>query len=76
MIAAYLELLQLLFASAACAESAICGSYLYRGQHIALDVARGLHALHLKGIIHFDLKSPNVLISTDYTAKVCLHLGC
>ncbi len=33
-----------------------------RGHKIALDIARGLFYLHDKGIVHFDLKSPNILL--------------
>lgn len=31
----------------------LCG--FNRGQYIAYDVAKGLHSLHLRNIIHFDL---------------------
>ncbi|KAK9834180.1 hypothetical protein WJX81_006227 [Elliptochloris bilobata] len=39
---------------------------------IALDVARGLHYLHSRSpkVVHFDLKSPNILLARDYTAKL------
>jgi serine/threonine protein kinase len=30
------------------------------GRRIAVDVARGLHYLHNRRIVHLDLKSPNV----------------
>jgi serine/threonine protein kinase len=30
---------------------------------IALDVARGLVFLHSRRIVHFDLKSPNILLT-------------
>ena len=40
------------------------------GRRIALDIARGLHFLHSKKIVHFDLKSANVLLSRDFTAKI------
>lgn len=40
------------------------------GRRIALDIARGLHFLHSKKIVHFDLKSANVLLSRDCTAKI------
>lgn len=32
------------------------------GVHVACDILRALHALHHRGIIHFDVKSPNVLL--------------
>lgn len=35
-----------------------------------MDIARGLHHLHAKRIIHFDLKSANVLLTRDGTAKI------
>ncbi|KAK9800750.1 hypothetical protein WJX73_006039 [Symbiochloris irregularis] len=41
-----------------------------RGQYIALDVARGIHALHIRNIVHFDIKSPNILLTKGYDAKV------
>ncbi|PRW39362.1 serine threonine- kinase [Chlorella sorokiniana] len=41
-----------------------------RGKKIALDVARGLTYLHAKRIVHFDVKSPNVLLARDGTAKI------
>ena len=28
-----------------------------RGKHIALDIARGVHAMHIRSIVHSDLKS-------------------
>jgi serine/threonine protein kinase len=37
---------------------------------IAQDVAQGMKHLHEKAIIHRDLKSQNIWISVDYTAKV------
>ena len=39
-------------------------------RRIALDVARGLHFLHSKKIVHFDLKSANILLARDFTAKI------
>ena len=41
-----------------------------RGRRIALDVARGLHYLHANNVIHFDLKSANILLARDDTAKL------
>ena len=38
---------------------------------IALDTASGLRYLHRKNIVHCDVKSRNVLLSADYTAKLC-----
>ena len=38
---------------------------------IALDVAKAVAYLHSRGIIHRDLKSENILISSDFSAKVC-----
>ncbi|KAK9812044.1 hypothetical protein WJX73_000926 [Symbiochloris irregularis] len=41
-----------------------------RGQGIALDIARGLFSLHSQRIVHFDVKSPNVLLTREYLAKI------
>ena len=37
----------------------------------ALEVAQGMEHLHNHDIIHRDLKSANILLSTEMTAKVC-----
>eukprot|EP00884_Botryococcus_braunii_P016058 jgi/Botrbrau1/3135/Bobra.0070s0107.2 len=39
-------------------------------RRIALDIARGLHFLHSRKIVHFDLKSANILLARDWTAKL------
>ena len=41
-----------------------------RGRKIAIDVAKGLCFLHARRIVHFDLKSPNILLARDGTAKI------
>ncbi|KAL4437441.1 hypothetical protein ABPG75_004580 [Micractinium tetrahymenae] len=41
-----------------------------RGKKIALDVGRGLVFLHSKRVVHLDIKSPNVLLARDGTAKI------
>ncbi|KAK9806572.1 hypothetical protein WJX73_003484 [Symbiochloris irregularis] len=42
------------------------------GHKVALDIARGLHFLHsrTRPIVHFDLKSHNILLASDGTAKI------
>ena len=39
-------------------------------RRVALDVARGLAYLHSRGIVHLDVKSLNVLLAHDLTAKL------
>lgn len=41
-----------------------------RGQRVALDIARGLCYLHARSVAHLDLKSPNILLAADGTAKI------
>ncbi|KAI3432258.1 hypothetical protein D9Q98_003819 [Chlorella vulgaris] len=45
-------------------------SWYRHGLDIALDVAQALHFLHSRNIIHFDCKSPNILLSTTNSAKL------
>ncbi|GAB4822994.1 hypothetical protein N2152v2_010040 [Parachlorella kessleri] len=40
------------------------------GKQVALNIARGLHYLHSMNATHFDLKSGNVLLTLERTAKV------
>lgn len=41
-----------------------------RGKTVALDIATAIHFLHSSNYTHFDLKSRNVLLSRDLTAKL------
>uniref|UniRef100_A0A1D2A5N4 Protein kinase domain-containing protein n=2 Tax=Auxenochlorella protothecoides TaxID=3075 RepID=A0A1D2A5N4_AUXPR len=45
-------------------------TWFRRGRKIALDVAKALVFLHSRRIVHFDLKSPNILLARDGTAKI------
>ncbi|XP_076949420.1 serine/threonine-protein kinase CTR1-like [Bidens hawaiensis] len=44
-----------------------------RRMHMALDVAKGINYLHCLSppIVHWDLKSPNLLVDKNWTVKVC-----
>ncbi|XP_076890342.1 serine/threonine-protein kinase CTR1-like [Bidens hawaiensis] len=44
-----------------------------RRLHMALDVAKGINYLHCLSppIVHWDLKSPNLLVDKNWTVKVC-----
>ena len=46
-----------------------------RGPAIALGVAQGLHFLHGRGIVHFDIKSPNILLSKDGSVAKIADVG-
>lgn len=43
---------------------------LCRGWQVALHIARGLHHMHSRKVMHLDLKSANILLARDGTAKV------
>lgn len=45
-------------------------SWYRHGHDIAIDIAQALHFLHSRSIIHFDCKSPNILLSADNKAKL------
>ncbi|KAK9807274.1 hypothetical protein WJX73_006439 [Symbiochloris irregularis] len=56
----------------ALANDRVCGDLLWyqRGKSIALQVARGLYYLHSNGIVHLDIKSPNILLTETWKAKI------
>ena len=41
-----------------------------RAVNIALDICRGLTAVHAQNIIHRDIKPQNILLTSDGTAKL------
>ena len=41
-----------------------------RGQQVALDVVRGVVHMHARKVVHLDLKSANILLARDGTAKI------
>eukprot|EP00884_Botryococcus_braunii_P005883 jgi/Botrbrau1/15296/Bobra.0371s0005.2 len=41
-----------------------------RGRRVAINIAQGLVLLHSKRILHLDLKSANVLLKADFSAKI------
>lgn len=43
---------------------------LKRGLKIVWDICRGMHAAHQVGVVHRDLKPPNILINDDGLVKV------
>ena len=48
----------------------------FRGKDAIKCIAAGIAAMHEKGVIHLDLKSPNCLISGDWGVKIAdLGLG-
>ena len=47
-----------------------------RGRRALSDICNGLYMLHTNKICHLDMKTPNVLISEDFTCKISdLGLG-
>ncbi|KAK9812471.1 hypothetical protein WJX73_002627 [Symbiochloris irregularis] len=41
-----------------------------RGEQVALDILHGLHYLHSNNVVHLDMKSANILLAHDKTAKI------
>ncbi|KAK9792460.1 hypothetical protein WJX73_004921 [Symbiochloris irregularis] len=41
-----------------------------KGSSIALDILNGLHYLHANRVVHLDMKSANILLAHDKTAKI------
>lgn len=45
-------------------------SWYRRGRSIAMDICCGLTYLHSHRILHLDIKSPNILLSDNWSAKI------
>ena len=41
-----------------------------RGKAALFDVVKGLYSMHEKGLIHYDLKSSNILLTKEGNAKI------
>ena len=41
-----------------------------RGRSIALDIIKGLSFLHRHRIMHLDIKSPNILLTQNWEARI------
>ena len=55
--------------SMSCAGDRVFGWYR-RGRHVAYDIARGLNYLHCQNVVHMDIKSSNVLLTSYGAAKL------
>ena len=51
----------------------ICVFWHGRGWQVALHIARGLHYMHSRKVRHLDLKSANILLARDGTAKIAVR---
>lgn len=51
-------------------QSGDMGPLVGRGRKIALDVAMGLAFLHSHNVVHLDIKSGNILLARNLTAKI------
>lgn len=40
-------------------------------RNMSLHIVKGLQFIHSAGMIHRDLKSPNLLVDANWTIKVC-----
>ena len=57
------------FTSPSSAGERVFGWYR-RGRHVAYDIARGLNYLHAQNVVHMDIKSCNVLLTSHGAAKL------